>query len=62
MRAVCAAKRARFCSIDAVMAHKVGRDDIAEQLRSMRDLYAQKARHLYNSVVYGNLFQPFGGV
>lgn len=56
------ARKAHTCSIDAVLALKVGRSDIAQQLRRMRDLYKHKARHLYNGVHYGNLFFPFGGV
>lgn len=56
------ARKAHTCSIDAVLALKVGRRDIAQQLRRMRDVYKHKARHLFNGVHYGNLFVPFGGL
>ncbi|MDX0622859.1 hypothetical protein GOD54_23455 [Sinorhizobium medicae] len=55
------AKKARTCSIDAVLAGKSGRADIRAQLRSMRDIYAHKARWLYNGAHYGALFTPCMG-
>lgn len=42
-----AVRRARVCSMDAIHASKLGRPDIAAQLRKARDVYKGRARMIW---------------